>query len=130
MSSHFTFSARIKSIKHALEGIMFVLRTQHNAWIHAIASLLVMALGIFLTLTTTEWLMLVLCISSVWAAESFNTALELLADATTEDFHPFIKKAKDASAGAVLITAIGSAIIGSIIFMPKIYALIQYQIHT
>lgn len=123
MTRSFTLSARLKSFKYALEGIVLVLKTQQNAWIHAIATLLVLALGMFFTLTATEWLLLVLSICSVWVAESFNTALEFLADTITKDFHPLIKKAKDASAGAVLISAIGSAIIGSIIFVPKLYSI-------
>lgn len=123
MTRAFTFSARLKSFKSALEGIVVVLKTQQNAWIHAIATLLVLALGMFFTLTAAEWSLLVLSISAVWVAESFNTALELLADTITKDFHPLIKKAKDASAGAVLISAIGSAIIGFIIFVPKLYSI-------
>ncbi len=123
MTRAFTLSARIKSIKYALEGMFLVLKTQHNAWIHATATLLVIALGISVTLTSTEWLLLVLSISVVWVAESFNTALEYLADAITKDFHSSIKNAKDISAGAVLISAIGSVIIGLIIFVPKLYSL-------
>lgn len=123
MTRSITLSARLKSFKYALEGIVLVLKTQQNAWIHAIATLLVLALGMFFTLTATEWLLLVLSICSVWVAESFNTALEFLADTITTDFHPLIKKAKDASAGAVLISAIGSAIIAFIIFVPKLYSI-------
>ena len=123
MTRPFTLSARLKSFKSALEGIVLVLKTQQNARIHAIATLLVLALGMFFTLTAAEWSLLVLSISAVWVAESFNTALELLADTITKDFHPLIKKAKDVSAGAVLISAIGSAIIGFIIFVPKFYSI-------
>lgn len=123
MACSFTLSARLKSFKYALKGIVLVLKTQQNAWIHALATLLVLALGMFFTLTATEWLLLVLSICSVWVAESFNTALEFLADTITKDFHPLIKKAKDAAAGAVLISAIGSAIIGFIIFVPKLYSI-------
>lgn len=123
MTRTFTLSARIKSIKYAIKGIVLMLKTEPNAWIHAIATLLVVALGIFFTLTGTEWLLLVLSVSSVWVAESFNTALEFLADAVTKEFHPLLKKAKDVSAGAVLISAIGSAIVGFIIFVPKLYSL-------
>jgi len=123
MTRAFTLSARIKSIKYALEGMFLVLKTQHNAWIHATATFLVIALGISVSLTSTEWLLLVLSISVVWVAESFNTALEYLADAITKDFHSSIKKAKDIAAGAVLISAIGSVIIGLIIFAPKLYSL-------
>lgn len=123
MTRSFTLSARLKSFKYALEGIVLVMKTQHNAWIHAIATLLVIALGMFFPLTATEWLLLVLSISSVWVAESFNTALEFMADSISIDFQPLIKKAKDVSAGAVLISAVGSAIIGCIIFVPKLYSI-------
>jgi diacylglycerol kinase (ATP) len=123
MTRTFTLSARIKSIKYAIKGIVLMLKTEPNAWIHALATLLVVTLGVFFRLTGTEWLLLVLSISAVWVAESFNTALEYLAGAITEDFHPLIKKAKDVSAGAVLISAVGSAIVGFIIFAPKLYSL-------
>jgi diacylglycerol kinase (ATP) len=97
-----------------------LLRSQHNAWIHALATALVVSAGLYFHLTTAEWCWVVLATSSVWTAEALNTAFELLADATAKEFDPLIGRAKDVAAGAVLLTAIGAAIIGLIIFLPRV----------
>ena len=76
------------------------------------------------SLTALEWCWIVIAATSVWTAEALNTALELLADAATKDFHPLIGHAKDVAAGAVLVTAIGASIIGAIIFWPYVYDLL------
>ena len=120
MNRPFTFAARIKSVGHALHGIAYVLRSQHNAWIHAAVTVLVVVAGFFFQLTAAEWCCIVIAASSVWTAEALNTALELLADAAIEDLHPLIGHAKDVAAGAVLVTAIAAAIVGVIIFWPYI----------
>lgn len=123
MSRPFEFTARITSIKHAIHGIAFVLRTQHNAWIHAAGTMLVVVAGFFFHLTAVEWCWIVIAATSVWTAEALNTALELIADAAAKDFHPLIGHAKDVAAGAVLVTAIGASIIGLIIFWPYLHQL-------
>ena len=110
----------MKSVRHALHGVAYVLRSQHNAWIHAVATILVGAAGFFFQLTATEWCCIVIAASSVWTAEALNTALELLADAAIEDVHPLVGHAKDVAAGAVLVTAVGAAIVGIIIFWPYV----------
>jgi diacylglycerol kinase len=120
MSRPFRLAARIKSVGHALHGIVYVLRSQHNAWIHAVVTILVAAAGFFFQLTAAEWCCIVLAASSVWTAEALNTALELLADAAIEDLHPLVGHAKDVAAGAVLVTAVGAVIVGVIIFWPHI----------
>jgi diacylglycerol kinase (ATP) len=89
-----------------------MLRSQHNAWIHAIASVAVLMFACFCGLSNEQWCWLVLAIVAVWTAEALNTALELLADVTSPEFHPLVAKAKDVAAGAVLISAIGSVFIG------------------
>ena len=120
MNRPFKFASRIKSVGHALHGIAYVLRSQHNAWIHAAVTVLVVVAGFFFQLTAAEWCCIVIAASSVWTAEALNTALELLADAAIEDLHPLIGHAKDVAAGAVLVTAIAAAIVGVIIFWPYI----------
>lgn len=95
-----------------------MVQSQHNAWLHTLATVLVIGAGLFLQITRFEWNWLILAIMTVWSAEALNTAFEFLADATTPDYHPLIGKAKDVAAGAVLIAAIGSAIIGLLIFCP------------
>ncbi len=88
------------------------------------ATILVVSAGLYFHLTAAEWCWIVLAITSVWTAEAFNTAFELLADATTKDFHPLIGRAKDVAAGAVLLTAIGASTIGLIIFWPRFCTLL------
>lgn len=95
-----------------------MVRSQHNAWVHAIATLVVIAVGLTAGLTRLEWFVLVLAIVAVWTAESLNTAFEFLCDVTSPEFHPLVEKAKDVAAGAVLITAIGATAIGLLVFAP------------
>jgi diacylglycerol kinase (ATP) len=97
-----------------------MLKSQHNAWIHATASVLILVGGAFFHLTEAEWCWLVIAIMAVWTAEALNTALEFLADAATTEFHPVVGKAKDVAAGAVLISAIGSVVIALLILGPRI----------
>ena len=102
-----------------------MLRSQPNAWIHAGATVLVVAAGIFFSLGRAEWCWIVLTIISVWTAEALNTAFEFLTDVASPQFHPLAERAKDVAAGAVLITAIGSVVIGLIVFGPHLVSLIR-----
>ena len=77
----FSVSKRLESFGYAARGVVLMMRTQHNAWIHAAATVAVTAVGFWLDLTAMEWCWIVLAMSLVWTAESINTALELLADA-------------------------------------------------
>ena len=120
ISSPFEFSGRIRSFKYAFRGIFHLLRTQHNAWIHAFATILVVLAGFYFHLAPAEWCWIVLDMTSVWTAEALNTAFELLCDATTHEFHPLIGQAKDVAAGGVLLAAIGALTIGLIIFLPRL----------
>ena len=95
-----------------------MVQSQHNAWVHAVATLVVVAVGLLAGLTRLEWFVLVLAIVAVWTAESLNTAFEFLCDVTSPEFHPLVEKAKDVAAGAVLITAIGATAIGLLVFAP------------
>ena len=122
MTRPFQFSGRIRSFKYAFIGIWTMLKSQHNAWIHACATVTVILAGFFFQVTSTEWCLLVLAIMSVWTAEALNTAFEFLADAASPDFHPLVKKAKDIAAGAVLLSAIGAVIIGALVFGPHLLA--------
>lgn len=114
----FRFTGRIRSFRHAIIGIIRMIRCQHNAWIHAAATLVVLAAGLFLRVSAADWCWIILAISIVWTAEALNTAFEFLADAASPEFHPLVRDAKDVAAGAVLLTAIAAFIIGIIIFWP------------
>ncbi|AWN16729.1 diacylglycerol kinase family protein [Salinisphaera sp. LB1] len=114
----FTFIGRIRSMRYAIAGIGELLVSQHNAWVHAAATAVVVCLGLIVGVTPIEWCVLILAITTVWVAEALNTAFELLCDVASPDFHPVVKKAKDVAAGAVLLSALGSVAIGLIVFLP------------
>lgn len=116
----FQFTGRIRSFRYAIAGIVRMIRCQHNAWIHLVATAMVVAAGFFFQLSRSEWCWIVLAISTVWTAEALNTAFEFLADAASPNFHPVVRDAKDVAAGAVLLTAIASAIIAAIVFWPHL----------
>ncbi len=113
-------TGRLQSVRHALSGVWLVLRTQPNAWIHAAATVVVVGMGFGFQVTAFEWACLILATMAVWAAEAINTALELLGDALSPDFHPLVGKAKDVAAGAVLMSAVGAAVVGLLIFGPYV----------
>lgn len=113
---------RIQSFKYALKGIRLLFQSETNAKIHLAFTFLVIAGGLFFSVNSTEWCLLILAITMVLCAEGMNTAIEYLTDLVSPNFHELAGKTKDVAAGAVLITAIGAAIIGCIIFLPKIWA--------
>jgi len=104
----------------AFVGVRLMIASQKNAWIHAAATLTVVAVGFFLQLTTAEWCWIVLAVVSVWTAEALNTAFEFLTDVASPQFHPLAGKAKDVAAGAVLIAALGSVVIGILVLGPHV----------
>jgi diacylglycerol kinase len=108
--------SRIKAIKIALEGITYVLKTQLNARIHAAFTLAVFLLAGLLKLPRLEWMILLLTVGLVWAAEIFNTAVEVAVDIVSPDYDPKAKIIKDISAGAVLVSVFISILIGLILF--------------
>jgi diacylglycerol kinase (ATP) len=118
----FSFSGRIRSGTHAVHGIAEMLRSQHNAWVHAVATLGVMVAGAVFGISASQWCLLVLVITTVWVAEGLNTAFEFLCDVASPDFHPLVKKSKDVAAGAVLLSALGAVAVGMIIFLPYLIA--------
>jgi len=113
------FWGRVASFRYAGQGVVFMLRTQHNAWIHATLTVAVVAAGLLCGVSADEWCWLILAMASVWTAESFNTALELIVDIASPEYRPAAGTAKDIGAGAVLLCSIGAAAVGLIIFVPK-----------
>ena len=118
-------SARLRSFGHAFRGIGVLLSTQPNARIHAAATILVIVAGVLLGISRIEWALIALAIAIVWAAEALNTAIEFLVDLASPDLHPLAAKAKDAAAGAVLVAAIGSALVGGLVFGPYVLNLLS-----
>lgn len=118
----FSIRARLKSFQHAFAGIAFMLRTQHNAWAHLIATIVVVAAGFAFNISAEDWRWLVVAIVLVWVAETVNTAFEHLCDVVQPEFSTSVQRAKDIAAGAVLVCAIGAVILGVQIFTPYIAA--------
>jgi diacylglycerol kinase (ATP) len=116
----FEFTGRIRSFRFAIAGLLRMIRCQHNAWIHVVATAATGTLGFFFGISAREWCWIVLAVALVWTAEALNTAFEFLADAASPQFHPLVRDAKDVAAAAVLITAIAATIIGAIIFWPHL----------
>jgi diacylglycerol kinase (ATP) len=118
MSDRFSIAARLKSFTFAFAGIAYMLRTQHNAWLHLVATILVILAGFGLHVSGEDGRWLVAAIVLVWTAEAVNTAFEHLCDVVSPEFHDSVQKSKDIAAGAVLICAIGAVIIGLQVFVP------------
>ncbi len=114
----FSVVARARSFAHALRGITTLLASQHNVWIHAVATVAVLAAGFVLGVTRIEWALLVLAIGLVWAAEACNTAIEWVADVASPDHNLLIGRAKDVAAAGVLLAAVAAAAIGLLVFVP------------
>ena len=121
----FSWAARARSFGHAFRGVATLLASQHNARIHAAASVAVVWLGLALGVGRLEWALLIFAIALVWTAEGLNTALEWLCDVAAPEYHPLVKKAKDVAAAAVLLAAIGSALIGLLVLGPHLLALLE-----
>jgi diacylglycerol kinase (ATP) len=121
----FQFTGRIRSFRHAVTGLLRMIRCQHNAWIHAVTTAVVIGAAFFFHVSAAEWCWIILVISIVWTAEALNTAFEFLADAASPQFHPLVRDAKNVAAGAVLITAIAALVIGAIIFWPHLRTLFE-----
>lgn len=107
---------RAQSLAHAGRGLLLFLKTTPNAWIHIIALIIVVFLGIYFEISGTEWMMLVFAAGLVFVAEAINTAIEIDINLTSPTYHPYARDTKDVAAGAVLIAAITAAVIGVCIF--------------
>lgn len=116
---------RLKSLAHALRGADYIVRTQPNARLHLLVAVLVCVAGVYVGLGRAEWLWISVAITLVWSAEAFNTALEQLADVLHPARHSGIGRAKDVAAAAVLIAALGAAVIGLLVFVPHLAALVR-----
>lgn len=102
-----------------------MLKTQHNARIHACATVAVIGVGLSLGISPADWCWLILAMMAVWTTEAVNTAFEFLADVVSPEYHPLVKHAKDVAAAAVLISAMGAAIIGLLVLGPHLIKLIN-----
>lgn len=116
---------RIQSFVYAGRGIWSVFSSEPNMQIHIFISILVLIFGFVFQISATEWMLCLLCMGLVVGMEMINTAIENVVNLVSPDFHPLAGKAKDIAAGAVLICAIISVIVGLIIFLPKVWVFVQ-----
>jgi diacylglycerol kinase len=113
---------RIRSFGYAGKGIRIVFTSEPNMKIHLAIAIFVVIFGFVFSITITEWIMCLLCIGLVFGMEMMNTAIENVVDLASPKLHPLAGKAKDIAAGAVLLCAIISVIIGILIFGPKVWS--------
>ena len=118
---------RIASFRNAFNGIALLLTSQTNARLHLIATVVVIALGYYFQISINEWMLITLAIAMVFSAELFNTAIERLSDVIDPEYNPNIKAIKDLAAGGVLITALGAAILGIILFGSRIIQVLSFN---
>jgi diacylglycerol kinase len=116
---------RLNSFRHAFAGWWYVIRTQENAWIHALASVSVFAVGLWLGLDRTEWAIICLTVAMVWAAEFINTSIEATVDLASPDIHPLAKVGKDVGAAAVLVAALNAVVVGLLVLGPPLWEKVQ-----
>jgi diacylglycerol kinase len=115
----------VRSFGYAFEGLGVMLRTQPNFLVHVSAAVLALALGVVLGLSPVELGLIVLTIGLVLAIECLNTALEALCDLVSPGVHPLVKRAKDVSAAAVLISAVVAVAIAILVFVPHLPAVVK-----
>jgi undecaprenol kinase len=118
-----SWRAVLKSFAYAGQGIAHGFRTQRNMRVEAAIAAVVIIAGFFFRITAVEWAVIFVCIGLVLSAELINTVTELAVDLLTQRYHPMAKLAKDAGAGAVLITALASVAVGIAIFGPRLWRL-------
>lgn len=116
---------RGRAFRYAFSGWWFVIRTQRNAWIHAVVSVCVIALGLWLRLPGRDWAVVIIAIAMVWTAEFINTALEAVVDLASPEEHRLAQVGKDVGAAAVLIASLSSVVIGLLILGPPLWTRLE-----
>jgi diacylglycerol kinase len=112
--------SRARSFHYAFSGWWFVIRTQRNAWIHAVISVAVLIISFWLQLDRRDWTMIIIAIAMVWTSEFLNTALEAVVDLASPEQDQLARVGKDVGAAAVLIAAVSAALIGFLILGPPL----------
>ena len=115
-----SLAKRAQSFKHAFRVLRLFFVTTPNIFIHIFVSIAVVLAGFYFKVSLFEWLILILAMGLVFVAEAFNTAIEIDINLTSPTYHPYARDTKDVAAGAVLLSAFFSIIVGLIIFLPKL----------
>ncbi len=116
----FSLADRLRSFRYAYNGIKGLIADEHNFRIHLAALLLIIAAGILVGITTSDWLAIIFVSALVLVSESFNSSIESISDAVNPDLDERLRKAKDIAAAAVLISALAAIITGLMVFIPHL----------
>lgn len=111
---------RIAAFRYSFQGIGDLLKNHPHAHLHAVATIVVVALACFFPLSRWEWSVILLSIGGVWTAEAMNTAIEYLTDLVSPDYHPLAGKTKDMASGGVLLMCIAALFVGALVFYPHL----------
>lgn len=115
----FSLMERFRSFVYAGRGLRLLFH-EHNTWIHLTATICVVVVGLWVSLSFVQWAIAIILLGGVWIAEALNTAVERLCDHVTPEQHPEIGRIKDIAAAAVLMAAITAVAAGLCIFVPAI----------
>jgi diacylglycerol kinase len=124
-SGKFSIQARLRSFNDAFRGLWWLVREEHNSWIHLTITAILIPACFLLHISLNEWILIIICIGMVLSLELINSAIERLADKISPDHDPAIGKIKDIAAAAVLMGAIAAAAVGLLILLPKFLILIK-----
>jgi diacylglycerol kinase (ATP) len=122
-SRSFSLRGRLAGFRFAGRGLVDLIAREHNARVHAVATLAVVVAGMLLRVSLSDWALLAVAVAQVWTAEAFNAAIERLADVVSPGQDARVGRVKDLAAGGVLASAVGAAIIGLLVFVPYLLAL-------
>jgi diacylglycerol kinase (ATP) len=125
MTKKFSIRKRIKSFKYAFRGLFYLLRKEHNAWIHTAAAIIVVAAGLYFKLRKMEWVLIAIAIGFVFSAEAINSAIERLTNIVSPNYDKKAGHVKDLAAAGVLIAAFTALAIGVVVFLPRIIRLFR-----
>jgi diacylglycerol kinase (ATP) len=114
---------RVASFGHAFRGVGAALRSEVHLRFHAVATVAIIGLGFYYSISRVEWALVAISVACVWSAELMNTAIEALTDLASPAYHPLAGKAKDVAAGAVLLAALGAVVVGALVFGPRIFSI-------
>ncbi len=115
-----------QKFRRAFRGFKLGVRGQSSFFVHFFFTAAVIAAGVAFSVSLAEWCMLTLCVAIVLAAEMFNSGLEHLARAITDEHHPDVGSALDIGSAAVLIAAVGAALVGAMIFLSRLAVLLDW----
>jgi diacylglycerol kinase len=120
----FSLKSRLGSFRFAVNGLLLLLKNEHNSRIHLLAAIIAIVMGIIMKIDHYEWSLLIIVIGAVFLTELLNSSIESLADLIDPEWNELIMRTKDYSAAAVLISAIVAIVVGGLIFIPKFLGLI------